>query len=280
MKSSIVEHMMELNNIAIPIYKCGYCNKEYKLKQNYDRHSISCELYYKTNREKKEDKEKVPTIKELYAIILDMSVKQSKLEKKVEESTKWNAAKKKKLNIIEWLNEKYPNDRDNNNSTFSSMLNTIQISRIHLEKVFKNDYINSIVEIIHELSDDIIKAFDQKENVLFIYDNNNENDDDNNNENEEVNIKKENSWKIMSSQTFIRLINLINKKLLNEFVIWQKENKYRMYEDEFSSIYTANVKKIMCMHMSQEQIQNKIKKDLYKTIKMNLQNIVEYEFSF
>jgi hypothetical protein len=276
MKSSVAEQMMELNNIAIPIYKCGYCNKEYKLKQNYDRHSISCELYYKTNSEKKEDKEKVPTVKELYGIILDMSVKYSKLEKKVEELTKWNAAKKKKLNIIEWLNEKYPNDNNNSNNsksnTFSKWLNTIQISRIHLEKVFKSDYINSIVEIIHELSDDIIKAFDQKENVFFIY--------DTNNENEEVNIKKENSWKVMSSQIFIHLINLINKKLLNEFVNWQKKNKYRMYEDEFSSIYTANIKKITCMHLSQEQIQNKIKKDLYKTIKMNLQNIVEYEFSF
>ena len=276
MKSSVAEQMMEL---AVSVYKCGYCNKEYKLKQNYDRHSISCELYYKTDREKKEDNEKVPTVKELYAIILDMSVKYSKLEKKVEELTKWNAAKKKKLNIIEWLNEKFPN---NNNNTFSNWLNTIQISRIHLEKVFRTDYINSIVEIIYELSIDnkaaIIKAFDQKENVLFIY-------DDNENNNDEVNIKKEkeenkNTWKVMSSQIFIHLINLINKKLLNEFVNWQNENKYRMYEDEFSSIYTANIKKIMCMHMSQDQIQNKIKKDLYKAIKMNLQNIVEYEFSF
>jgi hypothetical protein len=272
---------MELNNIAASVYKCGYCNKEYKLKQNYDRHSISCELYYKTNYEKKEDKEKVPTVKELYAIILDMSVKCSKLEKKVEELTKWNASKKKKLNIIEWLNEKYSHDGSNSNSkTFSNWLNTIQISRIHLEKVFKSDYINSIVEIIYELSNANIKAFDQKENVLFIYDNEN-----NENDNGYVNIKKEkeeikNTWKVMSSDTFIRLINLINKKLLNEFVNWQKENKYRMYEDEFSSIYTANVKKITCMHMSQDQIQNKIKKDLYKAIKMNLQNIVEYEFSF
>lgn len=265
MKSSVAEQMMEL---AVSVYKCGYCNKEYKLKQNYDRHSISCELYYKTAREKKEDNEKVPTVKELYAIILDMSVKYSKLEKKVEELTKWNAAKKKKLNIIEWLNEKFPN---NNNNTFSNWLNTIQISRIHLEKVFRTDYINSIVEIIYELSVDnkaaIIKAFDQKENVLFIYDDNDE-------------VKNKNTWKVMSSQIFIHLINLINKKLLNEFVNWQNENKYRMYEDEFSSIYTANIKKIMCMHMSQDQIQNKIKKDLYKAIKMNLQNIVEYEFSF
>jgi hypothetical protein len=249
------------------IYKCGFCNKGYKLKPNYVKHYIVCELLYKTKNEKiNEEREKPPTIKELYCIILDMASKYEKLEKKVEELTKISDSKKKKLDVICWLNDKFVDIQ-----SFTDWLNTIKITRDHLENVFKNDYINSIVQIIYEFiknknGENIpIKAFDQKENTIFMYSRTNNGGG---------------GWCIMSQQSFSELFNWVNKQLLTEFVTWQKENKHHMYEDEFSSIYTANVKKIIGLNMSQEQIQNKVKRDLYKAIKMNLQNIVEFEFSF
>src|SRR5210317_125976 len=161
--------MPDIKDIIPHIYKCVLCNKEYKLKSNYDKHNIMCELLYKTKKEKIiEERERTPTVKKLYSIILELTSKYSKMEKKVEELTRINETKKKKMDVIGWLNDKYSDIQ-----SFTDWLNTIQITRAHLENVFNNDYINSIVQIIYEFiknknGENIpIKAFDQKENTLF-----------------------------------------------------------------------------------------------------------------
>lgn len=273
-------YMPEINDIIPHIYKCVLCNKEYKLKSNYDKHNIVCELLYKTQHDKmNEERERIPTVKELYSIILEMTARYSKMEKKVEELTRINETKKKKMDVVGWLNEKFSDVQ-----LFTEWLNTIQITRSHLENVFKNDYINSIVQIIYEFiknkngENSPIKAFDQKENTLFVYSSSNKHMETNNTNIEEKDV--EYGWSVMTPETFNKLFNWVNKQLLSEFVKWQNENKYRMYDDTFSSVYTMNVKKIIGLNMTQEQIQNKVKRDLYRAIKMNLQNMIEFEFSF
>ena len=106
-----------------------------------------------------------------------------------------------------------------------------------------------------------IKAFDQKENILFIY-----NDD--------------NKWEILSQPMFANLMNILSKSILTEFLNWQTENKSKMKQDDFSYRYARNVQKIMGGNLTQEQIHMRVKKELYNYLKMNLRNVVEYEFSF
>jgi hypothetical protein len=106
-----------------------------------------------------------------------------------------------------------------------------------------------------------IKAFDQKENILFIY-------------------NDENKWEILSLPMFANLMNILSKKILTEFLKWQTENKSKMREDDFSYRYARNVQKIMGGNLTQEQIHMRVKKELYHYLKMNLRNVVEYEFSF
>lgn len=246
-------------------YKCLYCNKTYKVKQNHDRHYLVCDLLYKTVRERaNEEQGALPSQQVMYNALIDLTGKYSLLEKKVDELMKWTESQKRKLNILDWLNEKYPNAL-----VFSEwLLGGVQVERNQLEVVFKSDYINGMVKLIEYnlLADNLssLRAFDQKENILFIFCR-----DDNNGK----------KWKVMDTQEFITLINVMNKKLMGEFITWQKENKERMYEEEFSTIYASNVQKLMCASLSQEQIHSRIKRELYKTIKMNLKNIIEYEFS-
>ena len=247
------------------IYNCIYCNKSYKIKQNHDRHYLVCDLLYKTVRERaNEERGTLPSPQVMYNALIDLTGKYSLLEKKVDELMKWTESRKRKLNILDWLNEKYPSGME-----FSKWLCNVQVERKHLDIVFKSDYINGMVKLIEdnllndEKADNLsLKAFDQKENILFIAG------------------KEEKRWKVMDSEEFITLINVMNKKLMGEFIIWQKENTHRMYEEEFSTLYTTNVQKLMCATLSQEQIHLRIKRELYKTIKMNLQNIIEYEFTF
>ena len=249
---------MQQNNT----YKCLYCNKAYKVKQNHDRHYLVCDLLYKTARERaNEERGLLPSQQVMYNALIDLTGKYSLLEKKVDELMKWTESRKRKLNILDWLNEKYPNALE-----FSDWLLGVQVERSHLDVVFKSDYINGMVKLIEFNLDNLsaLRAFDQKENLLFIVSEAGEDD------------KK---WKVMESEEFIRLINVMNKKLMGEFITWQKENKERMYEEEFSTIYASNVQKLMCASLSQEQIHSRIKRELYKNIKMNLKNVIEYEFN-
>jgi hypothetical protein len=263
----------------INFYNCKYCNRTYKLKPNYDKHYLLCDTLNKTRISKtrisisKTTKENnaddyVPSMRDMFTLILELTAKNSRLEQKVEELSKWAESKKKKLNVIDWLNEKYTK-----NIKYTDWLAGINITRNHLEAVFKSDMVTGCYEILQSLlsvnmTEDIsneqttpIKAFDQKENILFIY-----NDD--------------NKWEILTLPMFAKLMNILSKNIITEFLKWKTENKSKMRQDDFSYTYARNVQKIMGGNITQEQIHMRVKRELYNYLKMNLRNVVEYEFSF
>lgn len=279
------KHQQPLHKQQTTPYKCVLCKKEYKLKSNYTKHTLLCETINKTQHERirENDTDKMPTMREMYSILLEVTAKYSQLEKKMEEMTKWTEIKKRKLNIIEWLNE-------TNISTISFnewCSSNIIITRKHLDIMFKHDYINGCIEIIKDLlsSTDLnklpLKSFNQKENTLFIAtmdpSNRKEEQNDNHNNYKETSDIK---WKIMSDKMFIDFISKISKQLLTEFIKWQKENADKIYDDEFSNKYAVNFQKILGGNNTQEYNNSRIKKELYKYLKTNLKNIIEYEFSF
>ena len=63
------------------------------------------------------------------------------------------------------------------------------------------------------------------------------------------------------------------------FKLWQDENEYRLYTDDFSVIYINNVKKIMGGNETLDKQKKLVHKNLYKYLKVNLQNVIQYEFS-
>ena len=259
------------NSSIIPYtscYKCKYCNRTYKLKPNYDKHYLLCDTLNKYNNKtmsnKTNNNDDLPSFRDMFTLILELTAKNSQLEQKVEELSKWAESKKKKLNVIDWLNEKYTK-----NIKYTEWLAKIIITRTHLEAVFNSDMVIGCSEIIkslltlHTAADNNetqpIKAFDQKDNILFIY-----NDD--------------NKWEMLSPQMFANLMNSLSKNILTEFIKWQTENKHRMREDDFSYKYARNVQTIMGGNLTQEQIHMRVKKEIYNYLKMNLRNVVEYEF--
>lgn len=262
-----------------PPYKCNLCNRGYKIKANYTKHIVFCEFLskstYEKEREKENDYDKVPSIQTIYQVLLEVVKKNAELEKKVEALTKWTESKKRKLNIIEWLN----NANNTNNEKmlpFKKWWTSIIITRAHLEIMFnQSDGIHGTSNILKNVlaltpRDELpLRAFNQKDNTLFVYNENN---------NTENNNSK--SWEILSDALFTECMHNLTKKILAEFLKWQNENGDKKYEEEFSYISATNLQKILGNNYSQEQIKGRIKKELYKEIKMNLANITEYEFSF
>jgi hypothetical protein len=133
-----------------------------------------------------------------------------------------------------------------------------------LENLFQTDYTSGILKVLQDLlplaedTSNPIKAFDNKVNVFYTF--------------------SDSKWMILTDEKFQKIINIIVKQLLNEFVVWQTENASRMEQDDFAIKYSANVKKMMGGNLSREQVYAKVKIDLYKYLKVNVKNITEYHF--
>ena len=88
-------------------YCCNVCNKQYTRKSSLDKHQILCNFKMKTQRERQIEFEELgdlPNHLELVKIVQELTFKLIKMEEKMGEMQKWVDKKKKKLNVIVWLN--------------------------------------------------------------------------------------------------------------------------------------------------------------------------------
>ena len=237
-----------------PILSCPHCARQYKRKTFYDKHVTLCKIL----STKSEDDTTDISIKDLYHLVSNMALKQEKLERELSHLRKWIDTKKKKLSIIDWLNE-----NTKASISYTQWRDTIQIKSSHMEDIFSNDYIVGMSNIItSHLPIDreetlCLKAFDQKENGLFIY----------NNE----------EWALLSNETFENLLMKIDKLVMTEFVLWQDVMKKKCPHNYFE-MFTDNVKKVMGGNFTRDQIMCRVKRNIYKHLKINLRNIVQFEF--
>jgi hypothetical protein len=243
-------------------YNCLYCSKTYIKKDTLNRHTILCSFNSKKIGDKELCRTDIPPISDLYSIIVDLSLKYDKLQADYDKLSNWVQQKKRKINIIDWLNEKC-----RPMISHDKWLDEIILTRKHLNYVFNYDFVDGIIYILQELlviGDNIhntIKAFDYKEGILYVYDRINE---------EDLN------WHIMTGEEFQKMVRCISLNIMGQFKIWQDENMDKMEDDAFSRTYIINFKKVMGNTDYNSQY-NKIRNKLYKYLKINLKNVM-YEF--
>ena len=242
-----------MNNHSI--LTCPHCAKEYKRKIFYDKHVSLCKILSTKNS----DESVTITVNELYNLVSEIALRQAKMEEQISTLTKWVNTKRKKLSIIDWLNTNSKADIN-----YNEWKNKLTINRKNLEMIFQYNYIEGMSNIIKENipleQEEILcfRAFDQKENSLFIY--------------------NTEGWVLLSPENFENLLVMIDKLLMKEFVIWQDEIKKKS-RNEYFEIFTEHVQKVMGGHFTREQILSRVKKNIYKHLKMNLRNIIQFEFS-
>jgi len=219
---------------------------------------------------KKEEEEHAdtPTVRVLYEIILEMNAKMVKMEARLDECEKWSDSNKRKLNVIGWLNERY----NPYPVTYTVWFNTIKLTRQHLEMIFEMDYVMGISSILQSLlpatelpraaqplpraaggegaEPPAIKCFNQKDNILFIYEND--------------------KWDVMPNGLFDKLIMTLSKKLIGEFFLWQNENIDKLENDAFATLHAKNLKKVMGGSVSIEILSLRVKKEIYKYLKTDV----------
>lgn len=247
-----------------PRYRCKHCNKCYTRKVYFNRHVAACELISKTPKERRGDDEAacdVPSVAKMYDMILALSARNKVLEERVEELTKWAAIRKKRLHVVQWLNDNYKET-----TCFSDYIAEFVIDVSHFNLVIKYDYCDGIFCILKKMFpvDEEerlpIMAFDQKDNTLF--------------------IKKVDGWHQFTIEEYQLFVGGIAKKIMGHFVDWQNANKHRISDENYQKTYTANIQKVLGGNYSSRNPNIIIRRNLYKYLKMNLKNVMQYEFSF
>ena len=257
-------------------YRCVTCEKTYMRKSSYDKHRILCDFLIKSKQEKKiicEESRDLPNYMQLVNIVQELSIKYITLETQMTDMKKWVEKKKKKINVVNWLN-----DNMKPLLCFSKWLDTIQVEDKYFEFLLESPIIQTMQSILEENVNTTndksllpIKCFSQKSNLFYVYDVSVE-------ENEH---KHEYSWRVMAFVDFAKLLKHIQSKLLKLLLEWKNANKQEIdTNDNISILYNKTIIKLMNISFAQDSTSGKIRSHLYNYLKTDLKNLIEYDFEF
>jgi hypothetical protein len=174
---------------------------------------------------------------------------------------KWIENKKKKINIIDWLE----NNRKPNLSYEEWILN-ICINEKDIEYLKENNIFNTIFEVLDKQNNkkDLIlpiACFSQKQNIFYIF-----------------NLNK---WIQMKSEDFLKLLHKLQQKFILELMNWRHKYLQEInINDSMSILYNKMILKIMNISLIQDANYSKIHAIIYNYLKMDLKNMMEYELEF
>ena len=281
--SSIIKSQHKYN--AHPMY-CEFCGKCYKTIVNLNKHILLCEVVNRslnktTNKSNSINNanpinENLPSQETMYKIIESLAMKYNKLEEKMEQLQKWVDKKKKKINIIEWLNE---NDKIKPVYNFDSINDKINIiiTQKTIDFLFTNSFYDTVNEILTNFysnnnsaqENNVIPlfAFNQKANLIYVF-----------NKNDTV---EQSLWKELSKDELVDFLDKIQTKISRCLKEWKKTNEDKVRnENKFSELYSKTIIKIMDVKFNNETIITRYKSLLYNKIKVDMKNLIEYEYEF
>lgn len=250
---------------------CVVCNKKYTKKSSLDKHKILCDFKTKTKRELKieeEEQSDIPTYNQLVKIVQEMVLKMSKMEENMEDFKKWVDKKKRKLNVVGWLNE-------NIIPTFGFLewANVqLTVKEVHFENLMENSLFHTVQQIfvynLPETCDIIypIRCFSQKVGIFYICE-------------KDENGKPQ--WKQLELNDMIILLKTIQNRMIKVLTKWKLDNQYKIEDnDKISELFNKAVIKLMNMSFHQDSNLSRIRNNLFNYLKTDLKTTIDYEFEF
>jgi len=252
-------------------YSCLVCNKCYTRKSSLEKHKILCDFKIKSQRERNIETEELgdlPSQYELIKIVQQLSLKMEAMEKKMEEMQKWIDKKKKKINVIGWLNL-------NINPTIGYkewVITQIKVTQEHFEYLMENSLFHTIQRIFEQnlsSNNDFvypIQCFSQKANIFYVC------------EKMENNLPE---WRPMVLTDMILLLKNIQNFMIKELSNWKMANQIKFNENsKISDLFNKAIIKLMSISFSQDATLSRIKNGLYNYLKTDLKMHLDYEFEF
>jgi hypothetical protein len=257
------------NKIKQPAQCCVHCGKTYKKRENLNKHVDLCELLHKSKKAGPliiEDDEPLPSQRKMYQMLIDLGQKYNRLEEKMEEMNKWVAKKKKKINVLEWLNTNVTP-----NITFDFIMEKIIVSEDDVNYLLHNSFYDTMNEVFSRSiynfneTENPIFAFTQKQNIFYIYD--------------IVDDKK--VWIELTRERLVKFLNKVHMKIFKAFCDWKQTKKDEIRtNDAFSIMCDKTSIKVLNVEFKQEPCLAKARSTMYTRMKTDMKALVEYDFEF
>jgi hypothetical protein len=197
-------------------------------------------------------------------MLVELWQKYNKLEEKVEELNKGVVKKKKKINIIEWLNGNI-----SPNILFDYIIDKIIVNEDDIKNLLENsfnDVLNDIfVRTIYNFNENNnpLFAFVQKANVFYIYDL----------------VDDKNIWVELPREKLVKFLNKIQMKILKVFYDFKQANAIDIKSSDSYSIKCDKAfVKIMSVEFKQESMLSKVRSMMFVKMKTDIKALVEFEF--
>jgi hypothetical protein len=253
-------------------YQCCFCKREYKEKFNYDRHTVCCEFLSKSRREQRAEVdtiERLPTHKELYLLIQELALRNEKLEKEV---AKLKHVQKQKMNILDWLNSPHAS-KSNPTISFTDWVSQVVYAGIPdvLKIVYENNLtigLTKLFENVLELENLPIRAFENKNNIFYVF---------------QKNMDSDPTWNVLTTAE----LNNMFEKISHQFIVqfkkhWFIPNQHRVECDEsYKDLYINYYQRILGGNerLSEDSRHHKLRLFMYSKLKQNIKQIIEYDFA-
>ena len=248
------------------LYSCALCKKDYTRKSSLDKHIVLCEFKSKSKLDLQvavEEAPDKPTYDQLVQIVQELSIKYVRMEEKMGEMQQYIDRKKKKVDVIGWLNTHVKPT-----TGFLEWVNSIvTVEPSHFLYLLRPE--TTIFETLHEVfaynleKRDFIcplTCFAQKNGVFYIC----EPDQDNGF-----------VWVELELKDFVLLLKQVQRKLIGELSEWRKTNQKLFYEnDKIADQFNKAVIKLMNITFVQDANMSKIKNSLYHYLKVDLDCLV------
>jgi len=265
------------NKIKQPSLCCVYCGKSYIKRVNLDKHLVICELLQKTKTKTSinpiidslynDVEEPIPTQRKMFQMLIELGERYSRLEEKVDELNKWVVKKKKKINILGWLNaNRKPS------IVFETIIDKIVVTEDDIKKLLDHSFYDIVNDIFSRTiynvdeCENVMFAFVQKQNVFYIYDNTKTNNTNN-------------SWVELTKERLIKFLNKVHIKVIKAFADWKMRQKNEMKTNEkLAELCNKILIKIMSIDFKQDSIYIKLRNAMYSKMKTNIKELIEFDF--
>jgi hypothetical protein len=254
-------------------YFCYCCGKSYKKRETLNRHIILCELIDKaksknnsSSSNEESEIDELPSQKQMYKMIVELSLKYKILEEKMERAQIWIDKKKKKINVVDWLNDNIIPEYN----FIELSENKIQVEDEDIEFLLQNTFIDTFLQVlikqmgVFKINDNNspIKSFIQNHNKIYI-------------------LNEDKRFEELSREKLVVFCKKIHFKIVKELTEWKKRKGDSVDECEKMSIkYNNAILKVMGVDFKQEATIGKYKTLLFNRFKLDMKSIVEYEFQF
>lgn len=241
------------------VFCCSACNKEFKTKLNFDKHSVLCDFKQKSIKHQELDIEfdkELPNPQTMYKLLLDLGIKYNKLEDKYNEINKFVSNKKRKVDVVQWLNtNKKPT------TTFVRLIDCITISAADIELLTQETPHDILVKILNRsiyFETTPVTAFVEKNNLLYVYDNE--------------------SWSEMKREQLINFLNMVQFKMSKTLFEMKRANKQDILgNDATATRFDKITNKLMSIDFENGALFSRIRASMYNQLKTELNYIIELD---